>query len=197
MFLYFTDFRHQQQLSADDHSRPTLIANIHTSKFSGLSELFLRALRNVIDGFDQIPNALEKVKSILSALVLPLGDGKVAALVDPNDYKEAHTLRELMRLMAPYWNCFSTDLLQLLSEELSCSLATTTMDELVHARQRKDLIIAVYTPSSTSDMNDLDTGLSLGHKSAHSASLEELQSQHPAVFARLPEHRVSASRSVT
>ena len=101
-----------------------------------------------------------------------------------------------MRLMAPYWNCFSTDLLQLLSEELSCSLATATMDELVHARQMKDLVVAVHTTSSASDMNDLDSGLSLGHKSAHSASLEELQSQHPAVFARLPEHRVSASRSV-
>ena len=150
----------------------------------------------MIDGFNQIVNALEKVKSILSALVLPLGDGKVVALVDPNDYKEARTLRELMRRMSPYWNCLSTDLLQLLSEELSCSIATTTMDELVHARQRKDLVIAVYTPSSISDMNDVDSGLSLGHKSAHSASLEELQSQHPAVFARLPEHCVSASRSV-
>ena len=195
MFLFPTDYKRQQQLSNVKNSQPTLVSDYHTSKFSGLSELFLRALKNIIDRFDQIPNALERVKSILSALVLPLGDGKVAALVDPNDYKDARTLRELMRRMAPYWNFFSTDLLLLLSEELNCSLATT-MEELVHARQRKDLVVAVYTPSSTSDMNDLDSGLSLGHKSAHSASLEELQSQHPAVFARLPEHRVSASRSV-
>ena len=196
MFLYSTDFKHQQQFSADEHSHPTLVANMYTSKLSGLSDLFLQALRNMIDRFDQIPNALERVKSILSTLVLPLGDGKVAALVDPNAYKDAHTLRELMRRMAPYWNCFSTDLLQLLSEELSCSLATATMDELVHARQMKDLVLAVNTASSTSEMNDVDSGLSLGHKSAHSAPLEELQCQHPAVFARLPEHRVSASRSV-
>ena len=199
-FLMFiiADYRHQDTLQLSvHHSQPMPTTKCHSSDFSGLSGLFLQTLRNVLDAFEQDSIPLNKVKSILSSLVLPLGSGKVAALVEPSAFANAQTLQDFSRLMAPYWNCVSADLLRLLAEESGSILAASRVNEFISTREvRADLVLAVQTSTTTSNQNGVGSGLSLGHKSAHSAPLEELQSQHPAVFARLPEHRVSASRSV-
>ena len=197
-FLMFiiADYRHQDTLQLSvHHSQPMSTTEYHSSDFSGLSELFLQTLKNVLDAFEQDSIPLDKVKSILSSLVLPLGSGKVAALVEPSVFANAQTLQDFIRLMAPYWNCVSADLLRLLAEESGSSLAATRVNEFISTREvRANLVLAVQTSNTTSNIS---SGLSFGHKSAHSAPIEELQSQHPVVFARLLEHRVSTSRSVT
>ena len=65
---------------------------------------------------EHFPNALPKLKQVLASLVLPLGEGKTAPLVDPLSYEGTHTVRELFRFMSRYWNPLSTDLLTLLLE---------------------------------------------------------------------------------
>ena len=189
--LSFADYKHQRSLLLSGHQpQPTLTIESHSSDFSGLSELFLQTLRNIFGAFEQESNPLNKLKSVLSSLVLPLGGGKVVALVEPSAYTDAQTIQDLARLMAPYWNCVSTDLLQLLVEESGYSLAVTRVKDFISKRKMiDDLVLAAQPSTMTSDWDG--SGLSPGHTLAHSSSLQEHQSQQPAVFARLPEHCAS------
>ena len=94
-----------------------------------------------MDLLDHFPNALDKLKQVLASLVLPLAEGKVAPLVDPLAYKNTQTVRELFRLMAPYWNPLSTDLLSLLLEASGCNQAARRVAEFVEARSSKDHLV--------------------------------------------------------
>ena len=165
------------------------------SNFSKLSQLFQQALHNIMNAFDDIPNILEVVREILSSLVLPLGDGKVASLVDAASYQHAQTHREVFRLMSPYWNCLSTDLLQLLTEASGCNIAAMKLSEFVQARSSKGHLMPCHSSESQGDDIPLGASISPGHRSVHTGPLAALQSLHPAVFARLPEHKVVASRN--
>ena len=147
-----------------------------------------------MDLLDHFPNALAKLKQVLASLVLPIGDGKVASLVDPFSYKGAVTVRELFRLMAPYWNPLSTDLLGLLLEASGYNQAASKVAEFVEARESKGhLVLCIHQlPTLVRAENDLD----LAHfETVHNSPLSELQSLHSAVFARLPEHKVTSKRT--
>ena len=147
-----------------------------------------------MDLLDQFPNALAKLKQILTSLVLPLGDGKVAPLVDPLAYENAQTVQELFRLIASYWNPLSTDLLGLLLESSGCNQASSKVAEFVEARSSKGhLVLCIrQLPTLASGENDMDVA---DLQAVHNAPLSELQSLHPAVFARLPEHKVTSTRT--
>ena len=147
-----------------------------------------------MDLLDQFPNALAKLKQVLASLVLPLGKGKVAPLVDPLAYENAQTIRELFRLMAPYWNPLSTYLLDLLMEASGCNQAASKVAKFVEARTSQGhLVLCIrQLPTLASGGNDLDVA---DLETVHNAPLSELQSHHPAVFARLPEHKVTSTRT--
>ena len=147
-----------------------------------------------MDLVDHFPNALAKHKQILASLVLPLGKGKVAPLVDPRSYENAQTVRELFRLMAPYWNPLSIDLLGLLLEASGCNQAASKVVEFVEARASKGhLVLCIrQLPTLASGENDLNVA---DFETIHNAPLSELQSLHPAVFARLPEHKLTSTRT--
>ena len=164
------------------------------SDLSETSQLFQQLQRNVMDLFDQFPNALAKLKQVLASLVLPLGEGKVVPLVDPLAYENAQTVRELFRLMAPYWNPLSTDLLGLLMKASGCKQAASKVAEFVEARASKGhlLLCIRLLPPLASGENDLDVA---DLETVHNAPLSELQSLHPDVFARLPEHKVTSTRT--
>ena len=174
-------------------SLPSADTAVH-STLSETSKLFQQLQRNVMDQLDQFPNALAKLKQVLATLVLPLGEGKVASLVDPLAYENAQTVRELFRLMAPYWNALSTDLLGLLLESSGCNQAASKVAEFVEARASKaHLVLCIrQLPTLASGENDLDVA---DLETVHNAPLSELQSLHPAVFARLPEHKVTSART--
>ena len=92
-----------------------------------------------MDLLDCFPNALAKLKHILASLVMPIAThkGEIVELVDPLSYKSAQTVRELFRLMGPYWNCLSADLLILLLEASGCNQAASKVLEFVEARASK------------------------------------------------------------
>ena len=156
--------------------------------------MFQQLQRKVMDLLDQFPNALSKLKQVLGSLVLPLGEGKVAPLVDPLAYEDAQTVRELFRLMASYWNPLSTDLLRLLMEASGCKQAASKVAEFVEARANKGhLVLCIrQLPTLASGENDLNVA---DLETVHNAPLSELQSLHPAVFARLPEHKSISART--
>ena len=147
-----------------------------------------------MDLLDQLPNVLAKLKQVLTSLVLPLGEGKVAPLVDPLAYENAQTIRELFRLMTPYWNPLSTDLLGLLLEASGCNQAASKVAEFVEARASQGhLVLCIrQLPTLASGENDLNVA---DLETVHNAPLSELQSLHPAVFAGLPEHKVISTRT--
>ena len=180
--------------TAGAHLGPPLTTPIPYD-FSELSQLFQQALHSIMNAFDDIPNILGVVKEALRSLVLPLGDGKVASLVEAASYQHAQTHREVFRLMSPYWNCLSTDLLRLLTEASGCNLAAMKLSEFVQARSSKGHLSVCHSSESPGDDIPLEASISPGHRSVHTGPLEALQSLHPAVFARLPEHEAVASRN--
>ena len=188
-------------MSCADYKHPTLrevrspsVATAVHSDLCETSELFQQLQRQVMDLLDQFPSAIAKLNQILASLVLPLGGGRVAPLVDPLAYESAETVRELFRLMSPYWNPLSTDLLSLLMEASGCNQAASKVAQFVEARTRKGhLVLCIrQLPTLASGENDLDVA---DLETVHNAPVSELQSLHPAVFARLPDHKVTSTRT--
>ena len=137
--LCFEAFLHSN-LHADYKRQPLAVRVPHslaTGNAPLLSEVsfqFQNLQKGVVDLLVQCPNALTQLKQCLASLVLPVGDGKVASLVDPGSYEVANTIPEFFRLMAPYWNCLSTDLLSLLLEASGCKPVTAKLAEFEEVR---------------------------------------------------------------
>ena len=184
-----TDYKHPSQVRVQSPSEATAVH----SDLSETSELFQQLQREVMDLLDHFPNALAKLKQVLASLVLPM-EGEVVPLVEPLAYENTQTVRELFRLMAPYWNPLSTDLLDLLMEASGCNQAASKVAEFVEARASKGYLVLCIRQLLTlaSSENDLDVA---DFKAVHSTPLSELQSLHPPVFARLPEHKVTSTRT--
>ena len=174
--------------------QPPCLATAVPSDLSETAEMFQQLQQTVMDLLDHFPNALDKLKQILTSLVLPLGEGKVAPLVDPLAYNNAQTVRELFWLMASYWNPLSTDLLGMLLEASGCNQAASKVAKFLEARASKGhLVLCIHQlPTLASGENDVDVA---DLQTVHNAPLSELQSLHPAVFARLPEHKVISTRT--
>ena len=86
----------------------------------------------------------------IASLVLPVGDGSVASLVDPSSYEAANTIPAFFRLMAPHWNCLSTNLLSLLLEASGCKPAAAKLAEFEEARASSgSLVLCPLTTSPT------------------------------------------------
>ena len=147
-----------------------------------------------MDLLDHFPNALAKLKQVLASLVLPVAEGEVVQLVDPLSYESAQTVRELFRLMAPYWNSLSTDMLSLLLEASGCNQAASKLAWFVEGRANKGYLVLCIRqlPTLASCESDLDMA---DLKAVQNTPLSELQSLHPAVFARLPECKVTSTRT--
>ena len=184
-YLY-TDFKNPTSRSVTLPSAGTAVP----SDLSETSKSFQQIQQKVMDVLDQFPNALAKLKQVLASLVLPLGKGKVAPLVDPLAYENAQTVRELFRLMAPYWNPLSTDLLGLLLEASGCNQAASEVAEFVEARTSQGHLVICICQLPTCGESDLDVA---DLETVHNTPLSELQSLHPAVFARLPEHKLTST----
>ena len=161
-----TDYKQQSAVRV----RPRL-ATGNAPLFSEISLQFQELQRDVIDLLVQCPDALTQLKQCLTSLVLPLGGGKVASLVDPSSYEAASTIPEFFRLMAPHWNCLSTNLLSLLLEASGCKPAAAKLAEFEEARSSSGPLVH-FTPSTSR----------CELRSVHSFPLEQLQSLHPAVF---------------
>ena len=162
-----TDYKRQPLAEKVFHS----LATGSTPLLSEISLQFQELQQDVVGLFVQCPNALKQLMQCLASLVLPLGDGKVASLVDPGSYEAANTIPDFFKLMAPYWNCLSTSLLSLLLEASGCKPAAAKLAEFEEARASSGHLVLCTQRASTCEL-----------RSVHSLALEQLQSLHPAVF---------------
>ena len=175
--VLLTDYRRQPLAVRILHSLATRNAPL----FSDVSLQFQNLERAVVDLLVQCPDALTQLKQCLTSLVLPLGGGKVASLVDPSSYEAASTIPEFFRMMAPYWNCLCTNLLSLLLEASGCKPAAAKLAEFEEARTSSGPLVLCTQTASTGELS-----------SVHSLPLEQLQSLHPAVFT---ESRAAAEQN--
>ena len=168
------------------------------SQFVSLSSAFLKMLNDVTDAFGKNPDFLHVLKQLLKQLVLPVEEGEVVDLIDPNIYRDTSSVQQLFRLLSPLLNCLSADLVQYLCEESQCLLGLDALEKFSHVRGQYSESILCIRREDESEMNDLDTAslsapLSPGHFKAHTMALDILQSLHPLVFRRLDYHKTAAS----
>ena len=170
--------------------QPTSLATAVPSNLYEISEMFQQMQLTVMKLLDQFPNALPKLKQVLASLVLPLGQGKVASLVDPQFYEGAQTVQELFMLMVPYWNPLSTDLLSLLLEASGCNEAASKVAEFSEVRaSNANLVLCICQPLALARLDVAN------FERVHNAPLSELQSLHSIVFAQTYEHSNTCTRS--
>ena len=166
--VHLTDYKRQPQILK-------LISCVATGNAPLLSEVSLQfqtLQQDVVDLLVQCPNALTQLKQCLASLVLPLGEGKVASLVDPGSYDAAETIPEFFRLMAPYWNCLSTSLFALLVEASGCKPSADKLAKFEEARASSGSLVLCARRASTGEL-----------RSIHRSPLERLQLLHPDLFA--------------
>ena len=178
-------------LQSPFHSLPSSTTSIS----SNLQSRFFQTLNEVMNAFDQLPNSLNRLQQLLSQLALPLGEGKVASLVDPSRYENAVTTREVFRQLSVLWNGLSPDLLKLLCEETQCSISMVTIEEFLQYRsQFGSSLICRRTQSldkSSASQSTTTTSPPLypSHLTCHTGPIDILQSLLPSVFHRLDEHQ--------
>ena len=135
--------------------------------------------------FDNYPNGVHQLKQTLTSLVLPLGEGKEAALVQPVVYQDAQTAREFFKCMSPYFSPLSTDVLQLLASQSGCDAAAKLVDDFVATRANNSHLVLCSGVHRTKPR----FSRSATFKTFHNAPLDKLQSVQSRVLARLPEHQ--------
>ena len=182
--LLYTDYKHLSTQSAHIPI-PSVTATPHSDFSAELSQPFQQLLHEALNLLDQFPNVVAKLKQVLATLVFPSATGKVVPLIDPHSYKNALTVRELFRILAPFWNPVSPDLLGLLLEASGCSKAVTKFAEFINTRNSKGhLVLCVRQMPSFVDF-----------RSVHSGPLSNLQSFHHSLFAQLPKYQATASQN--
>jgi len=183
VFAFYTDCKHLSTPSAHTPI-PSVTATPH-SDFSELSQSFQQLLHEALNLLDKFPNVVAKLKQVLATLVFPSATGKVVPLIDPHSYKNALTVQELFRILAPHWNPLSPDLLGFLLEASGCNMAVSKFAEFIGTRNSKGhLVLCVQQMPSLVDF-----------RSVHSGPLSKLQTFHHPLFAQFTECQATASQN--
>ena len=157
-----------------------------------LTDEFIRVFQDVIKELEQMPNGLNVLKRILSSLVLPQKLWGVVHLIQPEFYTDAKNVREIMMQIFPFMNPVSYHLLQQLAELSGCIPATEKVSEFIKLRLSKTHLLLCadhdqeVVPTTSDGLNDLNTPFSSDAREAHSASIDQLQSDYQQSLARLP-----------
>ena len=165
--VHLTDYKRQPQIL----KLISCVATGNAPLLSDISLQFQNLQHDVVDLLVQYPTALTQLKQCLASLVLPLGEGKVASLVDPGSYDAAETIPEFFRLMVPYWNCLSTSMFALLVEASGCKTSAAKLAKFEEARASSGSLVLCACKASTGEL-----------RSIHKSPLEQLQLLHPNLF---------------
>ena len=181
MYISFTDYK-QQPLAMRGPQSP---AAGNAPLLTEASLDFQNMQKDVEDLLVWYPNALEQLKQCLASLVLPLGDGKVASLVHPAAYEAAKTIPEFFKLMSPYWNCLSTNLLSLLVDASGCKPAAVKLAEFEKARASSSHLVLGTNRAPKGEL-----------RSVHNSPLKKLQSLYAAVSTNTERNTVRITAGV-
>ena len=103
-------------------------------------------ITDLVELLDKYDGALGRMKVALENLVLPLSLKKLVHIVRSQDYKEATSVQELFKLLAPYWNCIDCNLLRVIVRASGCQAAIERLDKFLHHRSAISPSLVLYSP---------------------------------------------------
>ena len=116
-------------------------------------------ITDLVELLDKYDGALGRMKVALENLVLPLSLKKLVHIVRSQDYKEATSVQELFKLLAPYWSCIDCNLLRVIVRASGCQAAIERLDKFLHHRSAISPSLVLYSPtranSSESSKGDI------------------------------------------
>ena len=122
------------------------------------SELAL-LITDLVELLNKFDGALGRMKVALENLVLPLGLKKLVRIVRSQEYKEATSVQELFKLLAPYWSCIDCKLLHTIVRASGCHPAMERLDKFLYHRSAVSPSLVLYSPnranSSESSKGDI------------------------------------------
>ena len=134
------------------------------------------------EAFEQLPDSLSRLKQFFSQLVLPIGEGKVVPIVNPSTYENAVSTTEVLRCQSSLWNCFSPNLLMMISEECQCPQAIEAVEQFLQFHSKCASSLICRRTKLPTKASKLTTSLHPSHLACHTGPLNDLQSLHPCVF---------------
>ena len=156
------------------------------SSLEEISESFYKLLHDVTGCLNELPNTLVMLKQALASLVLPLGDGKVASIVESSLYNDAKSVAELFSLLSPYINPLSLSLLWYCVNSTKSTFAIAKITAFSRLIKSNDGLILCsdkwIVPTTLDGLNDLNTPAMPGAEVAHTTSFDQLQSVHSCLF---------------
>lgn len=121
-------------------------------------------ITDLVELLDKYDGALGRMKVALENLVLPLSLKKLVHIVRSQDYKEATSVQELFKLLAPYWSCIDCNLLRVIVRASGCQAAIERLDKFLHHRSAISPSLVLYSPtradSSESSKGDIENDTS-------------------------------------
>ena len=129
------------------------------------SELAL-LITDLVEFLDKYDGALARMKVALENLVLPLGLKKLVHVVRSQDYKEATSVQELFKLLAPYWSCVDCKLLHTIVRASGCQPAMERLDKFLHHRSTVSPSLVLYSPTraNSSESSKMDISKTLSER---------------------------------
>ena len=104
-------------------------------------------ITDLVEFLDKYDGALGRMKVALENLVLPLGLKKLVRIVRSQEYKEATSVQELFKLLAPYWSCVDCKLLHIIVRASGCQPAVERLDKFLHHRRAVSPSVVLYSPT--------------------------------------------------
>ena len=104
-------------------------------------------ITDLVELLDKYDGALGRMKVALENLVLPLSLKKLVHIVRSQEYKEATSVQELFKLLAPYWNCVDCNLLRVIVRASGCQAAIERLDKFLHHRSAISPSLVLYSPT--------------------------------------------------
>ena len=163
-----------------------------------LSDAFIALFEAVKKEIERLPNGIAIMKQTLGSLMLPQKIGGMVHIVPPSLYAETRSVDEIFKRLSSFVNPLSFHLLRSLAQLSGCTPAAEKVAEFCHRRQTKSHLVLCSgqwaPPTATNDLNNVNTVVPSGAKSAHVATLYCLQSVHPQIFAKPQEQEHPSSR---
>ena len=131
--------------NSSERASPSTVG-ITIPELAGELALLITDLVELLDKYDR---ALRRMKVALENLVLPLGLKKLVRIVRSQEYKEATSVQELFKLLAPYWSCIDCKLLRIIVRASGCQPAMERLDKFLHHRSAVSPSLVLYTPAKT------------------------------------------------
>jgi len=105
-------------------------------------------ITDLVELLDKHNGALERMKTALENLVLPLSLKRLVQIVQSQRYEEARSVRELFKLLAPYWSCIDCSLLQVIVKASGCQPAIEKLEAFLQHRSAISPSLMLCDPNS-------------------------------------------------